>query len=113
MENKFKIKFDYNIPSWKLFLDCNINESYPELNIFMEVYENNLLIYSVKIFIKGHYYCCGSQNFEFDKISKTIIKDCDNNTIDNIYIELKNNYRHIFKNTVLDIWINRIFEELC
>ena len=114
MINKYEIKFINNIPTWDQlsFENSGTNESFPKLNILMEVYENNKIIYSILLDIDGHYYCCGSKNFEFDKINKTIIKKCEEDIMDNIYTELENNYSNIFKNTVLNIWVTRIFEEL-
>jgi hypothetical protein len=113
--NKYEIKFNNNIPTWdKLsFENSGLNQSFEKINIIMEVYENNELIYSVILEINGNYYCCGSKNFEFDEIKKTIIKNCNNKLLKNIYYELQNNHKNIFKDTVLDIWITRIFEQLC
>jgi hypothetical protein len=115
MTNKYEIKFNNNIPTWNelSFENSGTNQSFPKLNIFMEVYEKNNLIYSIILDIDGNYYCCGSKNFEFDKVNKTIIKQCTQDIMNNIYIELQSNYANIFKDTVLDIWITRIFEELC
>ena len=115
MTNKFEIKFNNNVPTWieLSFENSGTNQSFLLVNIFMEVYEKDNLIYSIKLEINGNYYCCGSKNFEFDKVKKTIIKECDYKLLNNIYCELQNNYRNIFKDTILDIWITRIFEQLC
>ncbi len=111
--NKYKIKFNHNVPKWKelTFEKLGSNMSFLELNVFMEVYDNDELIYSIKLEINGIYYCCGSQNFEFDKINSQIIIDYDD--IESIYNELQNNYKNIFNDTVLSIWKTRIFDELC
>lgn len=78
----------------------------------MQVYENDELIYSIKLKINGIYSCyCCSRNFEFDKIDSKIIKDNDKTEL--IYNELLNNYKNIFEGTVLNIWKSRIFDELC
>jgi len=112
---EYIIKFTNKIPTWESL--SGTNESYPKLNIMMKVYKKDKLdfsaIYSIKLEIDGHYYCCGSKNFEFDKVKKTIIKECDDKLLNDIYFELQNSYRNIFKDTVLDIWITRIFEQLC
>ena len=67
--------------------------------------------------LKGHYYCCGSHNFEYDdkETEVNIIKDCNDDTIrSEIYDELNNNHTNITNNTILDINcdIERIFEYL-
>lgn len=115
MTNKFEIKFNNNVPTWieLSFENSGTNQSFPIVNIFMEVYEKDNLIYSIKLEINGNYYCCGSKNFEFDKVKKTIIKECNYKLLSDIYSELQNSYRNIFIDTVLDIWITRIFEQLC
>ncbi len=109
------IKFNNNIPTWNelSFENSGTNHSFPKLNILMEVYKRDSLIYSVKLEINGIYYCYGSINFEFDNILKTIIKKYKQDKLNNIYTELQTNYRNIFKDTVLDIWVTRIFRELC
>ena len=123
MENKYTIKFNNKIPTWESlkFENSGNNKSYPTIIINMEVFEKDeekdILIYSVMLKFEGHYYCCGSQNFEYDdnKIEKTIIKNCDDTILDYIYDDLNKNYINIIDNTVLDINcdITRIFEHLC
>ncbi len=117
MTSRYDIKFNNNVPTWDelSFENSGTNQSFHKLNILMEVYEKDELIYSILLEIFGNYYCCGSKNFDFDKVNRTIIKECEllDELIDDIYSELQNNYRTIFKDTVLNIWITRIFEELC
>jgi hypothetical protein len=115
MTDKYIIKFNNSIPTWSelSYENSGTNQSFPKANIFMEVYEKHKVIYSIKLEINGNYYCCGSKNFEFDKVVKTIIKECDNKLLNDIYSELQNSNINVFDNTVLDIWITRIFEELC
>jgi len=119
MENKYTIKFNNKIPIWESlqFENSNNNNSYPIITIHMEVYEKDILIYSIILKIIGHYYYCGSQNFEYENnnIEKTIITLCDNDiTLLEIYHQLDTNYRNILNNTVLDIDSDytRIFEYL-
>ena len=113
--NKYKIKFDnnVNVPTWDelTFEKLNSNMAFIDFDIFMEVYENDELIYSIKLKINGIYSCCGSRNFEFDIIDRQIIKDYDD--IKLIHDELLNNYNNIFKDTVLNICKFRICDELC
>lgn len=116
MSNKYEIKFNISVPTWNelSFENSGTNQSFINANIFMEVYEKDELIYSIILeIINGNYYCCGSKNFEFDKVKKIIIKDCEPKLLYDFNSELQNSYRHIFKDTVLDIWITRIFDELC
>ena len=115
MESKYKIIFDNYIPTWEelKYENSGTNHSYNEVNIYMKVYEYNVMIYSVKLKFIGNYYCCGSYNFEFDKIKTDVIKKCNIQTIDSIYTELQTNYKNIFDGSVLDIWKTRIFKELC
>ena len=65
-----------------------VNQAYPKLNICMEVYEKDELIYSIILDINGNYYCWGSVNFEFDIVKKSIIKDCKHNLLKDIHHEL-------------------------
>ena len=111
--NKYKIEFDNNVPTWDelTFEKINSNMAFLEFDIFMEVYENDKVIYSIKLKINGIYYCCGSINFEFDIIDRQIIKDYDD--IELIHDELLNNYNNIFKDTVLKNWKFKICDELC
>lgn len=115
MTNKFEIKFKNTVPTWieLSFENSGTNQSFHKINIVMEVYEKDKLIYSIILEINGNYYCCGSRNFEFDKVKKTIIKECNYKLLHDIYFELQNSYRNIFTDTVLDIWVTRIFEQLC
>ena len=77
----------------------------------MEVYKDGGLIYSVSVHIEGHYYCCGSKNFEYDKVDRHITKDYEYKN--EIYKDLQKRYRNVFNGTVLSIWTTRIFKELC
>ena len=113
MTNKYKINFNNIIPTWNELTYDKIgsNMKFLELQVFMEVYKNEKIIYSIKLMINGIYCCCGSRNFDIDKINSQIIKDYDETEL--IYDELLNNYKDIFKNTVLNIWKTIIFDELC
>ena len=115
MTDKFKIDFNNNIPTWNelSFEKSGNNLSFPKINIIMNVYYEDLIIYSSNFYIEGIYSCCGSLNFEFDKNKLDIIKDCDNK-IKNLIIneiEKKCNYiENMLNGTVLDIWKTRIYE---
>jgi hypothetical protein len=108
MTDKFKIEFNNNIPTWNelSFENSGNNLSYSEINIVMNVYYEDLIIYSSNFCIEGIYSYCGSLNFEFDEIKLDIIKDCDNKTKDLIIneIEKKCDYiKNMLNGTVLDI----------
>ena len=116
MTNKYEIKFNSNVPTWNelSFENTGTNQSFIKVSIFMEVYEKDKLIYSIILeIINGNYYCCGSKNFEYEQVKKTIILDCEPKLLNDIHSELQNSCRYIFKDTVLDIWTTRIFEQLC
>ena len=61
------IKFNNNIPTWELFKNLGVQQAFPKIIVIMEVFSVNEMIYSVQYKIEGHYYCCGSQNFEFEE----------------------------------------------
>jgi hypothetical protein len=113
------IKFRNNIPTWELFLNLGVQQAFPNIIIIMEVFSAaNEMIYSVQYKIEGHYYCCGSQNFEFDdnNIKKTVLKDCDYSTKEVISEEIQKQSKGIkdtFNDTVLSIWKTRILTILC
>jgi len=115
MTDKFKIDFNNNISTWNelSFEKSGTNLSFPKINIIMNVYYEDVIIYSSNFYIEGIYSCCGSLNFEFDKIKMDIIKDCDDK-IKNLIIneiEKKCNYiENMLNGTVLDIWKTRIYE---
>jgi hypothetical protein len=110
---KYRFQFEHNIPTYESLSweKTGRNESYHELYIMMEVYSNDKIIYSIELNMEGHYYCCGSRNFDYDIIAKTIIQPCDLE-IDDMNDELENNCKNIFRNTVLKHWTSHIFTEL-
>jgi len=115
MTDKFKIYFNDNIPTWYelSFEKSGNNLSFPKINIIMNVYYEDLIIYSSKFYIEGIYSCCGSLNFEFDEIKLDIIKDCDNKIKDLIIYEIekkRNIIENMLNRTILDIWKERIYE---
>jgi hypothetical protein len=115
MTDKYKIDFNNNIPTWNelSFEKSGTNLSFPKINIIMNVYYEDLIIYSSNFYIEGIYSCCGSLNFEFDKIKMDIIKDCDDKIKDLIINEIKkkcNYIENMLNGTVLDIWKIRIYD---
>jgi hypothetical protein len=115
MTDKFKIDFNNNISTWNelSFEKSGNNLSFPKINIIMNVYYEDLIIYSSKFYIEGIYSCCGSLNFEFDEIKLDIIKDCDNKTKNLIINEIEkkcNDIENMLNGTILDIWKERIYE---
>lgn len=113
MTDKYKIDFNNNIPTWNELSNLGINLAYPKINIIMNIYDKDEIIYSSKFYIEGIYSCCGSVNFEFDEIKLDIIKDCDNKTKDLIINEIEkkcNDIENMLNGTILDIWKIRIYE---
>lgn len=116
MTNKYKIDFNNNIPTWNELLNLGVNLAYPKININMNIYDKDELIFSLKLYIEGIYSCSGSVNFEFDKVKLDIIKDCDNETKDLIINEIQTKYddiKNMLKGTILDIWNIRIYDYIC
>ena len=106
MTHKYIIKLDHNAPTWSSFLNLGIQQAYPKIDIVMNVYEEETIVYSSTFHIEGYYYCSGSQNFEYDKIEFKIIKDCDETTKNLIADEVEKeqeNIKNIFNDTVLNI----------
>jgi hypothetical protein len=115
MTDKFKIDFNNNIPTWSelSFQKSGNNLSFPKINITMNIYNEDLIIYSSAFYIEGIYSCCGSLNFDFDEIKIDIIKDCDDKTKDLIINEIEkkcNDIKNMLNDTILDIWKTRIYE---
>jgi len=114
------IKFKNNIPTWELFKNMGVERAFPKITIIMEVFSAsaNEMIYSLQYKFEGHYYCCGSQNFEFEEkdIEKTILQDCDGSIKKIIIQKLLNqskSIKDIFNDTILSIWKTRILNVLC
>ncbi len=112
----YTIIFKHNIPSWNMFQIMDIQEAYPKINVLMEVYcsKQKILLYSVELNIDGHYYCCGSCNFEYDRVDKNTIKNIENiDLINGFMIEHQDKIKNYLNNTVMDIWKTRVFDYLC
>jgi|DEB19_MinimDraft_3_1074340.scaffolds.fasta_scaffold98614_1 hypothetical protein len=112
------IKFKNNIPTWELLKNLGVQQAFPKIIIIMEVFSANEMIYSVQYKIEGHYYCCGSQNFEFEEndIEKTVLKDCDGSIKNLIIEEIQKQSKCIkdnFNDTILNIWKTKILNILC
>lgn len=103
--NNYKFIFNHNSPSYSGMLSLQIREAYLDLNITMNVYKDNILEYFIKLFIQGHYYNNGNQNFEYNKINIIQKKDIDNDLLKDIKKELYENrikFNNIFSNTLLE-----------
>ena len=113
MSNDYNFKIHHNVPKWDdlTYEKIGSNMSFLKLNISMEVYQNDELIYSVKLDIDGIYSCCGSKNFEFDKMNYQFIKNYDETA--QIHTALLSKYDEYFKDTVIGIWKFRICDGLC
>ena len=58
------IKVTHTAPNFKQFASYGIIEAFPTFYINIIFYMNDLEILLFIIKITGHYYCCGSSNFE-------------------------------------------------
>ena len=106
----YTIEFNNIVPTWKSL--SYSNESYPKISIQMNILRLDNLIYSVKLDFTGHYYCCGSRNFEFEDkdVKKTIIKNSEEPVIN--ILNKSELTKEIFNGTVLEIWKSIIFKLL-
>ena len=65
------IKVTHTAPNFKQFASYGIIEAFPTFYINIIFYMNDLEILLFIIKITGHYYCCGSSNFEDINIELT------------------------------------------
>jgi hypothetical protein len=73
-------KVEHNIPTFSQFKQWGVKEAYPIFNLDLIIYEKtseydtldilekNGYDYSFTFKITGHYYCCGSSNFELEQV---------------------------------------------
>jgi hypothetical protein len=62
----YNIKVTHTAPTFKQFAEWGVQQAYPTfyLNICFHNKETDMEVLSFKVKIEGHYYCCGSRNFE-------------------------------------------------
>jgi hypothetical protein len=67
----YNIKVTHTAPTFKQFAEWGIERAFPTfyVNITFHNKETNMEDLSFKVKITGHYYCCGSRNFEDIEIS--------------------------------------------
>lgn len=60
----YNIKVTHTAPTFEQFAEWGVEQAYPTfyLNITFHDEEKEVLLFKVRI--EGHYYCCGSRNFE-------------------------------------------------
>lgn len=64
--SRYNIQIFHAIPSYDYLKMLGVSNAYPELEMIIYVHERitNKYLYLIKLLLKGHYYCCGSANFE-------------------------------------------------
>jgi hypothetical protein len=70
----YNIKVTHTAPTFKQFEEWGIKEAYPEFYINIIFYNQEKEELSFKVKIEGHYYCCGSRNFEDINMSLSTYK---------------------------------------
>lgn len=82
----YNIKITHTSPTFKQFEEWGIERAYPTFYMDIIFYDkkNNIESVSFKIIISGHYYCCGSKNFEDINISLDSYKINNNITKEQI-----------------------------
>jgi hypothetical protein len=60
----YNIKVTHTAPTFKQFAEWGIQTAYPTFYINIVFYKEEKEELSFRVKITGHYYCCGSRNFE-------------------------------------------------
>jgi len=60
----YNIKVTHTAPTFKQFTEWEIQTAYPTFYINIVFYKEEKEELSFRVKITGHYYCCGSRNFE-------------------------------------------------
>ncbi len=120
----YKIIFKHNSPSNEDMKKLNVQLAYPEIKLKIEVFDkNDKLIYStLYIFDCVYYYKDykdghkeNGHNFNHDRMKFTYIKWPDDDILDDIKKEIKDNrnkFGEIFKNTLFASNTNELLETL-
>jgi hypothetical protein len=78
--SSYIFKVEHNIPTFSQFKQWGVKEAYPNFNLDLIIYEKtseydtldtlekNGYDYSFTFKITGHYYSCGSSNFELEQV---------------------------------------------
>lgn len=112
--NKYNININHDCPLWDSFIKYGVTQAYPLIYVYMNIYEENKVIYEIDLTVYGNYYCCG--HFRYDEIQKNITTDCDENIKIEVYDKLNNEQydeiKNVFHKSLLDGYVDRLLEYL-
>lgn len=87
-------KITHTAPTMKQFEEWGVQEAYPTFYVDISFYDEDKRRFYFRIKITGHYYCCGSRNFEIEKyslsscsIDESLTKEYVSNLLDNSDLE--------------------------
>jgi hypothetical protein len=75
----YNIKVTHTAPTFKQFAEWGVERAFPTFYINIIFYKEEKEELSFVVKITGHYYCCGSRNFEDIDISLDTYKINNNN----------------------------------
>jgi hypothetical protein len=114
--DKYNIQITHDAPSWNSFIKYGVNNAFPLIFIYMNIYQNNILIYEADLIIHGNYFSSGIPNFKCDEFQKNIKINCDDTIKIDVFHKLNNEYfyqfENIFDKSLLDQYVNTILEYL-
>lgn len=103
----YNINVMHTAPTFKQFEEWGIQQAYPTFYINITFYDDEKkeeLSFRVKI--TGHYYCCGSRNFEDIKIGLDTYKINDNMSKEQVIALLEGDYiKKIVEESIKDSMI--------
>lgn len=115
-----RIKVETTAPNGELWKEWNIQEAFPLFIVEISSYssDNDDVGYdsSISVAIEGHYYVCGSTNFEIKKIYVYGYDgDIDNNFLNSITIKiiddvLKNTLLKSMGDSILEVILDKLFK---
>ncbi len=102
----YNIKVTHTAPTFKQFAEWGIQTAYPTFYINMTFYKNEKEELSFRVKITGHYYCCGSRNFEDIEIILDTYKNNTNMSNEQISELLEGDYiKTILEESIKDSMI--------
>jgi hypothetical protein len=112
--NKYNININHDSPSLESFIKYGVAQAYPVICVYMNIYEENKVIYEIDLIVHGNYYCC--EHFRYDKIQKNITTDCDENIKIEVYDQFNNEkydeIKNVFHKSLLDRYVDELLEYL-
>ena len=118
----YNIKVTHTAPTFAQFAEWGVEQAYPTFYINITFYNEEEEI-SFKVKIEGHYYCCGSRNFEDIKMELTSYKNNNmskaitnmnillansNNAYDIVYLGIKHLHKQKAAHMVESLGINTL-----